>query len=88
MTTFWIVLSVIALLFGLVTFVLGGEGHNGQTTEEAQKILDKCRYWDRWTGSRYVRSENPKWNDPKYDVKDCVARSNSVTGKWEIIQRV
>lgn len=88
MITFWISVILITLFFVLATFIFGANVPESQSIEKKQKILDSCRYWDCWTGSRYVRTENPLWNTKNSSVKDAVARSNPVTGDWEVYSRI
>lgn len=52
---------------------------------EAMKARDlfksKFGYWDEWSGSRFVRRENP---DPQtYTDLKAVCRSCPVTGEWK-----
>ena len=70
-----------------------------QTIEERDSIMKHARWWERWSGSRFEREENPifamdhrefmrsTWSKPgenrKPDIKDIVIRSNPVTGDWE-----
>jgi len=57
-----------------------------KTYEDALAIDEfksNFEYWDEWTGSRFVRVENPK---PSKNAKPgSICRSNPVTGGWEPI---
>jgi hypothetical protein len=54
-----------------------------QTTTEADNIKRKCAYWESWTGSRWVREENPDIDSVSDTSSVC--RSCPITGKWSIL---
>jgi hypothetical protein len=77
------------------------ESKTDQPIEEKLQLKRVSMYWDEWSGSRYVRRENPimkmsenEWRlsgyyngKPKSELEfiDQITRSNPVTGEWSIL---
>ena len=53
--------------------------------EDIEHFKNKFHYWDEWSGSRFIRRENPNLGTAKGNKIELgtVCRSNPVTGYWE-----
>lgn len=57
---------------------------SGKQLQEVDTFKEKFEYWDEWSGSQFVRRENPR--QTSRTKTGTVCRSNPVTGFWEVIQ--
>ena len=57
-----------------------------QTIEQRESIKNESLYWDEWSGSRFIRQTNPQaFSKGKRKIKTQIARSNPVTGDYEVL---
>lgn len=56
----------------------------GKQLQDVDSFKSQFQYWDEWSGSRFVRRENPRPNHKTQSGTVC--RSNPVTGFWEALQ--
>lgn len=78
------------------------ESFTTQTTAEKNTVLREAQFWESWSGSRFIREDNPIINMTRREylrsewsteddrskpniVVGRIARSNPVTGNWEIL---
>lgn len=52
--------------------------------QDVDNFKSQFQFWDEWSGSRFVRRENPEQTDKTQPGTVC--RSNPVTGFWEALQ--
>lgn len=58
-----------------------------ETAKQLEKVdtfKEQFQFWDEWSGSQFVRRENPR--PRSRTVTGAVCRSNAVTGYWEALQ--
>lgn len=51
--------------------------------EAVDSFKEQFQFWDEWSGSQFVRRENPR--QTRKTVTGSVCRSNPVTGFWEAL---
>jgi hypothetical protein len=56
----------------------------GKQLQDVDSFKSQFQYWDEWSGSQFVRRENPRQTDRTQPGTVC--QSNPVTGFWEALQ--
>lgn len=93
-----IVMPMVAL------FTMSEAPKGTQSDSEKKSIRKHARTWELWTGGRFEKMDNPiaemslqeymrsDWSEPGEtklpEIKDYTARSNPVTGDYEILSGV
>ena len=57
---------------------------NSKQMQDVDTFKEQFQFWDEWSGSRFVRRENPR--QTRQIQTGTVCRSNPVTGFWEALQ--
>ena len=57
---------------------------NIKQLEDVSSFKEPFQFWDEWSGSQFIRRENPR--QTRRTQAGTVCRSNPVTGFWEALQ--